>query len=187
MTGDADDMGRRLRLTLPEHWFADAPAVLEGVLAGFSLVWAGLYGFLQIVRTQSRLLTARDGFLDLASQDFFANRLGRRAGEADEAFRARIQSAMRRERGTRAGLTAAAADAGYTITVFEPARPADTGAYGVPGSIAWGVAGGWGSLLMPLECLVTAQPGTGADQATLRTALAEAMPAGGAAWLRVQG
>lgn len=77
------------------------------------------------------------------------------------------------------GLLDAAAEAGSTAQVFEPARPPDTGVYNGPG-LAWGVAGGWGSLQMPLECLVTLQP----DTPEARAALAAALPAGGAAWVR---
>ncbi len=187
MIGDDDDMRERLRLTLPDRWFADAPPVLDGVLTGLAALWAGLHALLGIVRLQSRLGTATGAFLDLASHDFFAGRLPRRIGEADERFRARVQGAMRRERGTRAALEAAGAEAGYTVRIFEPARPADTGAYGVASGLAWGVAGGWGSLSMPLECLVTAERGPDAEDEALRTGLVDALPAGGAAWLRIIG
>ena len=185
MTGDQNDFGSRLRLTLPDHWFADTPPVLQGVLAGLSSAWAVLYSLLQVVKQQSRIATATNSFLDLASVDFFADRLPRRTGEGDVAFRARILAAMQREHATRASLIAAASDAGFTITVFEPARIADTGAYSVPGAVAWSVAGGWGSLEMPLECLLTAQGSAGADDSILEDALTQALPAGGIAWLRI--
>ncbi len=185
MIGDENDFGSRLRLTLPDHWFADTPPVLQGLLGGLSSAWAMLYSVLQVVKQQSRIATATNGFLDLASADFFADRLPRRTSEDDNAFRARILAAMQRERATRASLIAAASDAGFTAQVFEPARIADTGAYSVAGAIAWSVAGGWGSLEMPLECLVTAQGGSGADQGILEDALTQALPAGGIAWLRV--
>lgn len=185
MTGDEADFQSRIRLTLPEHWFGDTPPVLNGLLAGLSSVWTGLHALLQVVRLQSRLQTATDGFLDLASADFFARRFARRPGEPDESFRPRLLRTLRRLRATRAGLVSAAQEAGYTIQVFEPARPTDTGAYSVAGAWAWGVAGGWGSLEMPLECLVTARGGPGTDDAQLRQELAAALPAGGVAWLRI--
>ena len=107
-------------------------------------------------------------------------------------MRSRLLAAMLRERGTRAGLVAAAAAAGYLARVFEPGRPADTGAYGVAAGLAWSVAGGWGSLSMPLESLVTLIEVTPtasvvgvAALAPVGAALAEALPAGGAAWVRV--
>lgn len=186
MTGDQADMGSRLRLTLPGSWFADSTPVLDGILAGLSLVWAGLYDLLQLVKRQSRLVTATDQFLDLASRDFFADRLPRRLGEVDGDYRARIQAAMRRERGTRAGLIAAAAEAGFTVTVFEAAQSRDTGAYSTPGALAWNVAGGWGSLAMPLECLVRTDRHPGGDEGALRRSLMQALPAGGVAWLKIE-
>lgn len=201
MTGDAEDMRARLRLALPDRWFADpaepaanreaVPAargapVLDGLLFGLGTAWAGLYALLGAVRRQSRRLTATGGFLDLSAQDLFGGRLPRRPSETDDAFRARIGRALNRDRGTRAALLDAAAEAGAgTVQVFEPAQLRDTGAYGGPG-LAWGVAGGWGSLAMPLECLVTVERGVATD-AAVRAALADALPAGGGAWVRFTG
>ncbi len=183
MKGDEADMAARLRLTLPEGWFSDEAPLRDGLLSGLGASWAGLHSLLGEVRRLARLATVSGRFLDLACVDFFGVRLGRRAGEGDSALRARLQGAMRRSRGTRAALIEAARDAGYDAAVFEAARPADTGAYGVAAGLAWGFAGGWGSLDMPLECLVTVE--ARAPVAPIGPALAEAMPAGGAAWVRV--
>lgn len=185
MKGDTADMAARLRLTLPQGWFSDEASLLGAVTTGLGAAWAGLYSLLRAVRVQARLLTVSGEFLDLACRDFFGGRLARRSGEGDDALRGRLLQAMRRERATRAALIAAAAEAGYSARVFEPARPADTGAYGVPGALAWGMAGGWGSLQMPLECLVTVT--AVAPVADVGPALAEALPAGGVAWVRVAG
>ena len=179
MRGDGTDILRRLRLALPRRWFADDAPVLDALLSGLASPWSQLYALLQEVRRQSRIATATGAFLDGAGTDLFGGTLPRRAGEADDAYRARIARALRRARATRAGLLDAAAEAGSTAQVFEPARPADTGVYNGPG-LAWGVAGGWGSLQMPLECLVTLQP----DTPDARAALVAALPAGGAAWVR---
>ena len=176
-------MAGRLRLTLPEGWFADDAPLLAGLFAGLGAAWAGLYSLLAQVRVQSRLATVTEGFLDLASVDFFGGRLSRRAGEVDAALRGRLLAAMRRERGTRQGVIDAAAAAGYSAVVFEPARPLDTGAYGVAAGLAWGVAGGWGSLTMPLESFVTVRAVAAVDDPG--SAIAEALPAGGVAWVRV--
>jgi len=184
--GDQADFVSRLRLTLPEGWVADDAPTLRGLLAGLAAGWAWLFGLLQSVRSQARLASVTDRFLDLACVDFFGQRLGRRIGEGDAALRGRLLRAMQRERGTRAGLVAAALEAGYVAAIFEPGRPLDTGAYGTLGDgsygLAWGLAGGWGSLAMPLACFVTvtatapvSDPGRG---------MAEAMPAGGVAWIR---
>ena len=183
MRGDERDFVARLRLTLPVGWFGDEAPLLDGVLGGLAAAWAGLFTLLGDVRRQARLATVGGRFLDLACSDFFARRLGRRAGEGDEALRGRLLRAMRRERGTRAAVIAAAAEAGYSARVFEPARPADTGAYATAGGLAWGVAGGWGSLAMPLECLVVVT--AVAPVEAVGPAIAEALPAGGVAWVRV--
>ncbi len=186
MTGDQDDMGSRLRLALPNRWFADAAPVLDGLLAGLGSAWAGLFALLGLVRVQSRLLTATAGFLDLSAQDLFGGRLPRRNGELDKDFRARIGRALHRRRATRAALLAAAAEEGAgTMRVFEPAQPRDTGVYGGP-RLGWGAAGGWGSLAMPLECLIVLQRSATPD-AVVAAALTEALPAGGVAWIRFVG
>ena len=155
MKGDQADFVARLRLTLPQSWFADDAPVLSGLLAGLGSASVWLFGLLQAVRLQSRLATVTGQFLDLACIDFFGGRLVRRSGEDDGALRTRLLRAMLRERATRAGLIAAAGDAGYAAAVFEPARPADTGAYGTAAGLAWGVAGVWGSLTLPFACFVT--------------------------------
>lgn len=186
MIGDPEDMRTRLRLALPDRWFADVAPVLDGLLLGLGSVWAGLHGLLSVVRAQSRRLTSSGGFLDLTAGDLFGGRLPRHAAEVDEAFRARIGRALRRVRATRAAVLDAVAEAGGgAVRVFEPARPLDTGVYGGPG-FGWGVAGGWGSLAMPLECLVVVQR-SATPEAVVRAAIVDALPAGGAAWVRLEG
>ena len=182
MRGDQGDFAARLRLTLPDGWFGDVAPVLDGLFAGVASAWASVYALLAVVRVQARLSTATDRFLDLACVDFFGGRLTRRSAEPDAALRARLMAAMRRERGTRAGVIAAAADAGYAMTVFEPARPADTGAYSTPGVLAWNTGGGYGSLQMPLECLAVVTAVAPVDD--VDGAISAALPAGGVAWVR---
>lgn len=186
MIGDAEDMRQRLRLTLPSHWFADSAPVLDGLLAGFSVAWTGLYNLLQFVRLQSRIQSATAGFLDLAATDFFGIGVSRRAQETDVPFRSRLQRAMLRQRGTRAALIDAASEAGFAVRIFEAAQPADTGVYNTCSGLAWNVSGGWGSLSMPFECLITAQRGPAAVDEALWQGIAETMPAGGVGWLRIE-
>ena len=183
MRGDGSDFVARLRLTLPESWFADDAPLLTGLCQGLAAAWSSLYDLLTTVRRQGRLATATGQFLDLASRDFFGNRIARRGGESDDALRSRLQHGMQREGGTRTALVLAATEAGYSANVFEPARPADTGAYNTSGGLAWGTAGGWGSLQMPLECLVTVTPVSPVEP--IGSAVAAILPAGGAAWVRV--
>ena len=175
------DFASRLRLALPGRWFSDVAPVLDGLLTGLGAGWATLFGLLDEVRLLSRLRTITGVYLDLAGADYFGARLLRRLGEEDGAYRGRIIAALLRGRVTRAAVIEAAVAAGGVVDVFEAAQPGDTGVYGGPG-LGWGVAGGWGSLLMPLEALVTMRANTGV--ADVRAAIAEALPAGGAAWVR---
>jgi hypothetical protein len=164
MIGDANDMKSRLAALLPLRWFADSTPVLSSVLSGLSDGWSWLYTMLGYVKSQTRIATATDSFLDLISQDFLGATLPRRSGEADTAFRARIQAAMFAPRATRPALIASLANlTGRAPSVFEPARPADTGAWGI--AVGYGAAGGWGSLSLPFQVFVTAYRPFGAGVA----------------------
>lgn len=155
MIGTATDMIARLLALLPLRWFADSAPVLGAVLAGLADGWAWLYAMLAYAKLQTRIATATDSFLDLIAADFFAAALPRRFGEADAAFRARIQRELLRPRATRAALIGElTALTGRAPVVFEPSRPADTGAWGH--ACGYGAAGGWGSLALPFQCFVTA-------------------------------
>ncbi len=155
MTGDASDMAARLATLLPLRWFPAPAPLLSAVLAGLADGAAWLYAMLDYVRAQTRIATATDSFLDLIAQDFFAATLPRRAGEADAAFRSRIQRGLLRDRATRPALVGVLRDlTGRTPLVFEPAAPGDTGAWGIAAGYA--VGGGWGSLMLPFQSFVTA-------------------------------
>jgi hypothetical protein len=155
MIGDTNDMKARLTALLPLRWFHDTTPVTSAVLAGLSDGWTWLYGMLGYVGLQTRIATATDSFLDLISQDFLGAALPRRFGETDTAFRARIQRELLRPRATRPALVAELTDlTGRAPQVFEPARPADTGAWGV--ALGYNAAGGWGSLMLPFQLFVTA-------------------------------
>ena len=160
MIGDATDMAARLLSLLPRRWFADSAPVLAAVLAGLAEAWAWLYAMVATVRLQTRNATASDGSLDLVARDFFGQALVRRFGESDTALRARIDREMLRERATRPALIAVLTDlTGRAPQIFEPARPADTGAWGGP--LGYGEAGGWGSLKLPFQCFVVARRARG--------------------------
>jgi hypothetical protein len=155
MIGDRDDMASRMRAVLPARWFGDAAPVLDGVLGGMGEMWSRVHALLQRAVRQTRLATADGAFVDMIAQDFFGRGLRRRLGEADDPYRVRIAAELLRERGTRHAVVAALEDlTGRLPVVFEPARPADTGGWGRGG--AYGSAGGWGSLDLPMQCFVTA-------------------------------
>src|SRR5262249_52940014 len=89
------------------------------------------------------------------------SRISRQAIQSDDSFRVTIIREIFRERGTRAAIVSALYDlTGRPPLVFEPARTTDTGGYtslsGFGGGVAYGVAGGWGSLDLPFPCFLTA-------------------------------
>ena len=157
MTGDTADIAARIRAVLPARWFPDDSPVLDALLTGLAAGASSLYSLLAYVRTQSRLATASDSFLDAISQDFFGPRLPRRGAELDDPYRDRIAAALVREHATRPALVAVLEGlTGRSPTIFEPARPADTGSYAGP-ALGYGVAGAWGNLNLPFQVFVRAR------------------------------
>ena len=160
MVGDQQDIVGRLKATLPSGWFPDSTPVLDSLLNGLAFGWSWAYGLLRYVLIQTRLATVSDIWLDIAAQDFLGGGITR-AGQSDAAFSARLRREILRSRGTRASVASALSDlTGRQPTIFEPARPSDTGGWGGPGELvtglAYGTAGGWGSLALPFQCFVTA-------------------------------
>lgn len=155
-TGDQQDFIFRIKAVLPGGWFREETPILDGLLAGISWALAAAYSLAEYAHRQCRIRTATDGFLDLIAFDYFGGRLPRRLQESDTAYRARILAALFPEKGTRRGLVRTLEVlTGRTPWVFEPARPADTGGYGV-GGCGYGVAGGYGALNMPNQAFVVA-------------------------------
>ncbi len=155
MTGDTNDVLARIKAVLPARWFPDATPLLDGLVTGLADAGAWLYALLANVKLQTRLATATGGYLDMIANDYFGVRVLRRAGQVDPAFRARIETELLRERGTRPALVSVLEDlTGRAPAIFEPARPADTRAWGI--ALGYGAAGGWGSLMLPFQCFVTA-------------------------------
>jgi hypothetical protein len=156
MTGDQSNTVARLKAVLPTRWFTDKTPVLDGLLAGLGWGWSWVYSLLQYVQLQTRIATATDVWLDIIASDFFGNRVQRRAGQDDAAFRLLIQSNLLREHGTRQAIINAVQDlTGRSPTIFEPMRTTDTGGYTLGGT-GYGVAGGWGSMALPFQCFVSA-------------------------------
>ncbi len=156
-TGDQADLLARLQALLPSGWFSDEPATLSVLLSAQADAFSFVYALAAYARLQMRISTATDGFLDLIAADFFGpqGRIRRRVSETDAAFRARILAEILAEKGTRAGMAGALERlTGRAPALFEPQRPADTGAYGK--AAGYGVAGGYGSRLMPCQALVQA-------------------------------
>jgi len=164
MIGDLTDIVGRLSVVLPKRWFAERSPNLSAVLTSIATPWAWFYALVTYVICQTRLNTATDDWLDLISYDYFGTELTRRSNEPDLIFRARIQAALLWEAATRSavslGLTLLT---GSEPTIFEPANCMDTGSYGSQAAVtagagtglAYGQAGGWGSLSLPLQFFVT--------------------------------
>ncbi len=167
MTGDTADFASRIKAVLPNRWFPDQSPVLDSLLAGLATAWSTLYALLASIRAQSRLATATGAFIDAIGNDFFAARLPRRLAEADDVYRSRIAAALVREHATRKALEATLLTlTGCAPTIFEPARPADTGSYAGP-ALGYGVAGAWGNLELPFQVFVTARRPPPAGIATI--------------------
>ncbi len=161
MLGDSEDMLTRLRAVLPTRWFPGDAPILDALLHGLAWAWAWCFGLLGYVRTQTRIATATDVWLDIIAEDFFGTSLRRPPGQDDDVLRRRIRLELFRDRATRAALSRALLDlTGRAPAIFEPARATDTGAYAGTGAeatgLGYGVAGGWGSLDLPFQCFVTA-------------------------------
>jgi hypothetical protein len=165
MTGDLADFVSRLRAVLPRRWFAEQSPNLDAVLTSVATPWVWLYALIGYTVTQTRLTTATEEWLDLISNDYFGDKLDRRPDEGDTGYRGRIQAALLREAATRAAVSAGLESLiGTPPSIFEPANCMDAGSYGgleaganIPGTgTAYGLAGGWGSLLLPLQFFVTA-------------------------------
>jgi hypothetical protein len=183
MRGDADDMRLRLKAVLPSRWHGEAGPVLDAVLSGLASGLSWLHDMIETVRAQARVATASGAMLDMIAADFFGARLRRRRAQGDAAFRAAILRELLRPRATRPALEAALRDlTGREPTVFEPRRPADTGAWGI--GCGWSAGGGWGSLALPYQCFVTARrpQGSGIGALSGWSAGGGGWGAGGIAW-----
>jgi hypothetical protein len=165
MTGDLADIVSRLRAVLPKRWFGEQIPNLSALLQCIATPWVWLYGTIDYVISQTRLITATEDWLDLIAHDYFGSQLVRISGETDVSYRARVQAALQREAATRSAVSSGLeALTGAWPIIFEPANCMDTGSYGVlsGGSItvgtglAYGLVGGWGSLNMPFQFFVTA-------------------------------
>jgi hypothetical protein len=166
MRGDVTDICGRLRAVLPARWFADQTPNLDAILTCIATPWAWLYGLAQYVISQTRLTSASGQWLDLIASDFFGSLLPRNVAEVDSSYRSRIQWELIHEAATRSAVTENIThQTGFPPQIFEPGNAADTGAYGAAAGgstteslgLAYGTAGGWGTLLLPYQFFVTAR------------------------------
>jgi hypothetical protein len=165
MTGDLADFVARFWAVLPRRWFAEQSPNLGAILASMATPWVWLYSLIAYVAAQTRLMTATDDWLDLISSDYFGDKIARKPNEADFSYRIRIRAALLQEAATRSAVSAGLMNLiGAEPMIFEPANCMDTGSYGgfvgtpnmLGTGMAYGLAGGWGSLHLPLQLFVTA-------------------------------
>ena len=163
-TGDQNDMQSRLTGLLPSGWFPKGLSpIMQALMVGGANAHAFAYSLLAYVRQQTRIATATDGFLDLIAWDFFGPNIERSTGQSDTSFRAEILANLFKPRSTRqAIIDVLEALTGFEPIIINPRYPPDTGAYGAP-NIGYGVAGYYGSMLLPFQVFIIAflPPGTG--------------------------
>jgi hypothetical protein len=119
------DTIQKLLAVLPSSWFSDDAkaeggtlyALLSALAEGLNYVDAGA----DYVQDQTRISTATGTNLDNIGNDFFSDRITRKAGENDDAWRARILREIFRDKATRAAIIQAVEDLGCTVVeYFEP-------------------------------------------------------------------
>ncbi|ENE9458452.1 hypothetical protein AB8884_21490 [Yersinia enterocolitica] len=160
-TGDQQDIETRIRALLPPSWFGDEHPIIDAIIVACANSLAWCYALYLYAVMQTRINTATDGWLDIIAYDFFGNNLQRKSGQSDDVFRNQLKINLFRERGTRQAIIDILTEmTGKEPIIFEPQRPQDTGAYGGP-TIGYGVAGGYGSLMLPDQAFVTAFRPTG--------------------------
>jgi hypothetical protein len=155
MSINVPNLVARLKAVLPARWFSDNSPILDAVLTGVASAWVEVFSLLEDTGAQKRIGTASGVFLDIAAQDYFGDALTRRVAEVDTAYAIRIQQNLVRPRATRDAVVQALQDlTGRVPVVFEPRNPTDTGGYNL--NMGYGLAGGYGSMLLPYQFLVRA-------------------------------
>ena len=154
MIGDKSDVFGRLKSVLP-RWYGDSSPTLDAVLGGLASAGSFIYSLYAYAKLQTRIKTATDGWLDIIAGDFFGVSVLRKANQSDASFRANIIANLLRTRATRPSVIQVLTDlTGRAPVIYEPLRPANTGAYG--SLFGYSVAGAYGSVLMPYQALITA-------------------------------
>jgi hypothetical protein len=149
-----DGIYRRLIQQLPNWWgtdHEDVDLILEGYITTNTLN----YEQFEYVYQQMRLQTMEGNNLDLFSLDYFGGTLPRRTGENDNSYRNRISATLLQEKATRYGMeNALFLLTGIEPRIFEPWNPYDCGAYNVPSTLGYNIAGNYGSGSYPGEVFI---------------------------------
>ncbi len=157
-TGDSNDILARVKATIPFYWFAYIAPLRDAVLGGLADAAAWCYAWITYAKAQARIATSTGPFLDLIALDYTGRYL-QRNGASDPVFLAKIKATILQERVTRAGMISALTTlTGTAPKIFEPWNTNDTGGYGT-GHLAYGQAGGYGSMQLPAQVFITVTRG----------------------------
>ena len=164
--GTVLDVVARLQKWLPSRWFPSQAVNDDGtvpriyaMLTGFAAALSAVYSIIAYAADQTRIATATDGFLDLIGSDYFGRSLLRKVNETDAVYSARIQNNLFAPRVTRQAMSdEIEAVIGAAPIIFEPWNTLDTGGYGKGAGLAYGRAGGYGSLALPCQAFITVSP-----------------------------
>lgn len=164
--GSQIDVQNRINALLPTGWFTKGLVpIRDALVAGLAYLGSQIYSLIVYLRLQTRISTATDGFLELIALDYSGlNGLLRRGSQSDSSYRANILASILRPRNTRAAISAILLQlTGVAPIIFEPWRPADTGDYNDPATLAYNTVGGYGSMNDPGQAFITAflPPGNG--------------------------
>lgn len=124
----------RMAALYPPGWASpEAKSPGGAFYALLSMLGGGLSfesGALTYALDATRIQTATDGALDLASVDYLGDRASRLPGETDPSYRLRILAALLPAGATRKAVSdAVQAVTGFVPRIVEPWRPADTGGW----------------------------------------------------------
>jgi hypothetical protein len=185
-TGDQADCTNRLLLLLPPWFVQGGSSVLSAVLQGSAYVLSFCFSLIEFSRLQTRIGTATGGWLDLIAYDFFGYTIQRALGQADASFRKTIEENILPAAGSRQALISSLISlTGREPVIYDPWNPGSVGGYGI-GNLAYGVAGQYGSYVLPGEFFITAfRPNDGfhtATDAQIYARIAGLIPAGSRAW-----
>lgn len=200
-TGDQADFARRLRQLLPFGWFPSPPSqtqeekapVLNGVLQGAGNVFGWAFELFTQVNAQMRLSTATGDMLSMIAYDYFGDSLPRASGEADDAYRARIQQSLVAAKNTREAVAQSLRTlTGEEPTIVEPTRAADCKGLATLTSPAVGGGYGYGALglyygtLNGGQFFVSTKRGSAPSTAAIYAAINNVRAEGVTAWVKVE-
>jgi len=144
----------KLKGALPVQWFGDSSPNSDAALAGASTAAADVYTLVQEITPQMRIRTSTDGFLDMASGDFFGNNLTRRPAEPDSSYLVRILASLFREQGTKKAMSDALG--GYTgiyPLILEYGQSVDTTGFVI--TKGTDTVSGYGTTVKPHHAFIT--------------------------------